>query len=438
MKSFLSSIPRAISSPSGSEAPRRRRVLVVPAWYPWPDSPGLGSFCRDQADAVSRLHDVIVLTWRRDGGLDRPFAISEAVEDGLHTFRIRMRPVSRPRLETLLTVLAVVVVLARLMLRGWRADVVHAHEFQVGIPGIAAAALSRAPLIISEHWSALALRRLPEGEIDRARRYFQRATVVSPVSHDLARRIAALTGTTTVTPVPNPVDTELFVPGEPRDPESGVRLLAVGNLTAIKGHRVLIDAMARLTDTHPTVHLEVVGDGDLRADLERQARDRGVASNVQFHGRVARGRVAEMMRTTDILVLPSLWENLPCVLLEAMSSGLPVVATRVGGTAEIVDTSNGQLVDPDSETALVDGILQVIKRRHQYDRGAMHRTADARYGYGAVARKWTGVYDAAVAAFPGRRRRVRFSLCVLGRQVRRSPLGGRDARAPQHPGPEPE
>lgn len=353
---------------------------------------------------MSRLHDVIVLTWRRDDGLDRPFAISEAVEDGLRTFRIRIRPASRPRLETFLTVLAVVVVLARLTLRGWRADVVHAHEFQVGIPGIVAAALSCAPLIISEHWSALALRRLPEGEVERARRYFHRATVVSPVSHDLARRIAALTGTTTVTPVPNPVDTDLFVPGEPRDSESGVRLLAVGNLTAIKGHRVLVDAMGSLVESIPGVSLDLVGDGELREELEERARASGVAGHVRFRGRVSRQDVAEMMRRADLLVLPSLWENLPCVLLEATSTGLPVVATRVGGTVEIVDTTNGQLVEPDSETALVDGIVQVIKRRDQYDPDAMHRTADARYGYGAVARTWTGVYDAAVAAFAGRRR----------------------------------
>jgi glycosyltransferase involved in cell wall biosynthesis len=99
-------------------------------------------------------------------------------------------------------------------------------------------------------------------------------------------------------------------------------------------------------------------------------------------------------------VLPSLWENLPCVLLEAMSSGLPVVATRVGGTAEIVDSSTGHLVEPSSETALADGILRVINQRERYDPLAMHRTADGRYSYEAVARVWTDVYRTAIASFP--------------------------------------
>jgi glycosyltransferase involved in cell wall biosynthesis len=389
----------ARDAPASARAVRGRRVLILPAWYPWPDTPGLGSFCRDQAEAVSLLHDVVVVTWRRDANLAKPFVISEAVEDELRTFRIRVRPTSRPRLETLLTLLAVLAVLARLLLGGWTAQVVHAHEFQVGMPAVIAAAVSRAPLIISEHWSALALGRLPQDEMDRARRFFHRASVVSPVSHDLAKRIEPLTEGTLVTPVPNPVDTNLFVPAR-RELGADVRLLAVGNLTAIKGHHFLIDAMASLISTVPTLSLDIVGDGELRDDLELQARQCGLETQVHFRGRLKRDDVAQMMRTADVLVLPSLWENLPCVLLEAMSSGLPVVATRVGGTAEIVDSSTGHLVEPSSETALADGILRVINQRERYDPLAMHRTADGRYSYEAVARVWTDVYRTAIASFP--------------------------------------
>jgi len=372
-------------------------VLILPLWYPWPDRPGFGSFCREQARAVSLLHDVIVVTWRRYAGLTRPFAISQSDEDGLRTFRIQVRPASRPRLEALITVLAVLSVVVRLMLRGWRAQVVHAHEFQVGIPGIVPAIVSRAPLIMSEHWSALALGDLPQEELDRARRRFGRAAVVSPVSHDLGRRIKALTGKTLTVPVSNPVDTSLFTPAS-RNDRADVRLLAVGNLTAIKGHRVLIDAMAPLVERYPNVSLDIVGDGDLRQDLETQTRARGVESHVHFHGRLSRHDVAQMMRIADVLVLPSLWETQGCVLLEATSSGLPVVASRAGGIPEIVDSSNGELVEPGSETALVDGIVRVINGRDGYDPQAMHRRAHERHGYEAVARAWTDVYEAAIAS----------------------------------------
>jgi L-malate glycosyltransferase len=390
--------PTTANAESGSDdsrGQRRRRVLIVPAWYPWPDKPGFGSFCRDQAHAVALLHDVIVVTWRRDASVARPFVISQCVEDGLRTFRIQVRPASRPRLETLVTMLAVLSVVARLMLRGWRADAVHAHEFQIGIPGIMPAVVSRAPLIISEHWSALALRQLPEEELDRARRVFGQATVVSPVSHDLGRRLEGLTEQTKITPVPNAVDTELFAPG-PREPHAEVRLLTVGNLIPVKGHRNLIDALKLIvTSDTRRITLDLVGDGELRPELEAQVREHGIESAVRFHGRLERGEVARLMREADVFVLPSLWENLPCVLLEAMSTGLPLVATRVGGTAEIVDESNGQLVEPGSAEALADGLRRVLEGGRAYDRDRMHQTATRRYGYEAVARAWTEVYERA-------------------------------------------
>jgi len=400
---------------------RRQRVLILPAWYPWPDRPGLGSFCRDHADAVSLLHDVVVVTWRRDAMLARRFVITDEVEDGLRTVRIQVRPARRPRLETLWTMVAVLVVLARLARTGWRADVVHAHEFQVGLPAVVAAVVSRAPLIVSEHWSALALGRLPRNEIDRARRFFRRAAVVSPVSHDFGKRIEPLIESTTLRPMPNPVDTNLFSPA-PRERNGGVRLLAVGNLTEIKGHRILIDAMATLVGSHPTVSLDVVGDGELRVALEFRARECGVESHVNFHGRLSRHEVAQMMRAADVLVLPSLWENLPCVLLEAMSTGLPVVATRVGGTAEIVDSFSGRLVDSGSDRALADGIVHVINDLGTYDPLAMHRAAHSRYGYEPIARAWTEVYASAMTSFttgrrvgrgPRQRRRFRHAAMTI-------------------------
>ena len=334
---------------------------MLPAWYPWPDRPGYGSFCRDQAVAVGRVHDVVVVAWTRDENVSAPFAVSEAEEDGVRTFRIRVRPSSRPRLATVETVLGVLTVLRRLRREGWTADVIHAHEYAVGFPATLAAAVTRAPLVVSEHSSALALGRLPEREVARARRVFRRAAVVSPVSYDLGRRIQRLTDGTEIRPVPNPVDTELFSPGA-RDWRTNVRLLAVGNLVAIKGHRALLDALKSIVDLHPSISLDVVGDGELRPQLEDHARKLGIESCIRFHGRLDKPGVARMMQAADVLVLPSSWENLPCVLLEAMSTGLPVVATRVGGADEIVDQSTGELVEPGSKTRLWTGLCEWFRR----------------------------------------------------------------------------
>jgi glycosyltransferase involved in cell wall biosynthesis len=100
------------------------------------------------------------------------------------------------------------------------------------------------------------------------------------------------------------------------------------------------------------------------------------------------------MRRAHFFVLPSLWENAPHVLLEAMACGLPVVATDVGGVAEIVGEDAGVLVPPGDPAALAEAIAVMCERHDSYDAQALARRAEERYGYEAVAREWTEVYDA--------------------------------------------
>lgn len=301
-------LPQCRTGPADPQAPtcanRCRRVLILPTWYPWPDRPRLGSFWRDQADAVWLLHDAVVVTWRLNGTLTRPFVISYGVEDAVRMFRIQARAASRPRLETLWTVLAIRAVLARVMRSGWRADVVHARESQVNLPGIVATVVSQAPLIVSEHWIALACGGLARSEMDRASRFCRCAAVIRPVSHDLGRQIEPLIESTELRPMPNPVDTNFSSRGG-REHVVRPRLLPAGSLTEINGHRIVIDAMVTLVRASLTVFLDFVGDGELGAHLEARPRECDV-HHIKFHGRLSRREGAQMMWTAEVLVLPRL------------------------------------------------------------------------------------------------------------------------------------
>ena len=119
-----------------------------------------------------------------------------------------------------------------------------------------------------------------------------------------------------------------------------MRLLNVAALAEKKGHRFLLEALAEL----PDATLEIVGDGELRADLEARVRELGLEDRVAFLGERPKHEVARLMREARLFVLPSLAENLPVVLIEAMASGLPSVATRVGGVPEMLGGDDGELV----------------------------------------------------------------------------------------------
>ena len=134
-----------------------------------------------------------------------------------------------------------------------------------------------------------------------------------------------------------------------------IRLVFVGRLAPVKGLRVLLEALAQLTEELPQLHLVLVGDGPDRANLEAAAAPLG--DSVTFTGYLSQAEVAQAMQGADICVLPSFAEGVPVVLMEAMASRKPVVATQVAGVGELVeDGENGFIVPPGDMEMLADRI----------------------------------------------------------------------------------
>lgn len=139
-----------------------------------------------------------------------------------------------------------------------------------------------------------------------------------------------------------------------------VAIGVVGRLDEQKGHRYLIAAMPAILREIPGASFIFVGDGPLRESLERQAIEVGVRDRVRFDG--YRADIPRVLGEFDLFVLPSLYEGLPLVLVEAGAAGLPVVATNVDGSAEVVkDGETGRLVAPRDPAALAAAIIALCK-----------------------------------------------------------------------------
>ena len=163
------------------------------------------------------------------------------------------------------------------------------------------------------------------------------------------------------------------------------RLLYVGRLSPEKGVAILLEAMTRLDSSR----LTIVGEGSEHASLENQCRALKISGRVVFAGEMSWGDpLLACMRQHDLLVMPSLTEGMPLVLLEAMSQGLPVVASRVGGIPDVIANGvNGALVEPADADALAEVIRRIAAdpdaRRRFALRGletAREQTADLQYG----------------------------------------------------------
>lgn len=134
---------------------------------------------------------------------------------------------------------------------------------------------------------------------------------------------------------------------------------SVGRLTRQKGYEVLLTAAAHVLARFPAACFVIVGGGELADALAAQARALSIADHVHFTG--VRADIEAILPGFDLFVSPSLWEGLPTVILEAMASGTPVVATRVSGTIELVQAGvTGVLVAPGDPVQLADAILTSI------------------------------------------------------------------------------
>jgi len=170
----------------------------------------------------------------------------------------------------------------------------------------------------------------------------------------------------------NSVDARTFAPA-PSDSLSNT-ILSVGNLIPIKGHELLLRALASVLPRFPHVSCEIIGNGPERQRLTALARDYNIAGKVRFLGRQSRKQVAAAMRRCAIFTLPSRYEGLGCVYLEAMSAEKPVIACRGQGIDEIIrHGSNGWLIDPGNLQELIEALsvlLQNLRLRRQIGEAA--------------------------------------------------------------------
>jgi glycosyltransferase involved in cell wall biosynthesis len=133
----------------------------------------------------------------------------------------------------------------------------------------------------------------------------------------------------------------------------------VGTLKEEKGHRYLIEAAAAIVPQCPNWHLLIIGDGILREQLQAQADQLRLGEHVHFLGN--RHDVPDLLAASDLFVLPSLWEGLPMALIEAMASGLPVVASEVSGTVQVMlPGQTGLVVPTGSAQKLAEAIVQLV------------------------------------------------------------------------------
>ena len=301
------------------------------------------------------------------------------------------------------------------LLRELRPDVLHTCNL-AALEVVPLAWLARVPLRVhAEHgWDA----HDPQG---RNPRYQRLRRLYRPfVSHYVAvsRDLYDYLGRSVGVParrrslIANGVDTDTFapapgaphaLPGCPFEPGRHWLVGTVGRLQTVKNQPLLARAFVRALQNQPamrdTARLVIVGEGPLRAEVERVLAEAGMADLAWLPG--ARDDVADVLRSLNLFVLPSQAEGTSCTLQEAMASGLPVVATAVGGTPDLVQEGvTGHLVPPDDEQALAGAMVRAFDDPDTSARQgqASRERALGGFAIGAMVRQYQQLFDREEAA----------------------------------------
>ncbi len=382
-------------------------VLFWPGWwYPNRTDPLGGIFIKKHAEAVSRYCDVSVLYITPDPGLkEKKYDLNYSLENNLRTLRFYYRPCSHLPLISKISEFINYVIAGSRGLRFLKEttgspDMIHVNvNPPAGLIFLLFTRLRKIPFIFTEHWSGyLPANGSYKGWLRKwlTRWLVKRAGAVTTVSENLKNAMLAhkLEGRYHV--VPNVVDTDLFQLPTGKDDRPGKkrRILHVSGLVPVKNIPGILRVMKRLAGKRDDFEFYIVGDGEAKEELEKSASELGILNEVVFfQGGKSVEEVAACMRESDFLLLFSDYENSPCVIVEAMASGLPVLATGVGGIPELVNERTGVLVEPRDEEGLLMALESMLDNYSRYDKDYLRAEAVKRFSYEAVGKEFFNMYN---------------------------------------------
>ena len=382
---------------------QKRNILFLSSWYPNRIKPTHGNFVFQHALAASQFHQVQMLYVCLDEQLKGGMELVKSKEPFPTTIAYIPKsniPLIGSIWNNLRIIFCYVKLLKELKKEGFHPELIHANVvYPIGIIARLLSIRHKIPYIITEHWTCYHQEAYPRPSKMQqflTRLVANKAKLILPVSEDLATAMRNSGIRTKMNVVYNVIDTSLFIPGE-KSQRKGNQLVHVSSLDPIqKNPSLLFRAFAELVKWKPELTLHIVSDGDYSM-LQEEIKQLNVEQHIIFHGTLDAVGIAALLKVSDLFVLTSRFENLPCVLIESISAGVPVVSTNVGGIDEIVTVEQGQLVPSDDQETLVSAIKEQLLRLDKYDSNLMHQKAIEKFSYQSIGTRFTEIYEVIIS-----------------------------------------
>lgn len=381
---------------------RKIRVLFLPRWYPGPSDPMPGLFIQRQAEAITPWCDVAVIHVQPDPQGPEEVEAQFSEENGVRVLRIRYRTRKRPGPLKWRDALDYnrACMKAFNSIRQFAPDLVHAHILtRAAFIGRKIARRQKIPLVISEHWS----RYFPEngsysGLVRKLVTKFilAGADALVPVSESLRAAMAAAGLSHRLTKViPNVVGVPLSIQEQERQTAGPVHMIHISCFEdRSKNISGFLRSVKALSEVRKDFTCTLVGEGPDLAGMKDYAAGLGLeAPFVKFSGLLTGDAFWETLQQSNFSVVSSRYETFGTVVIESLACGVPVVATRTGIAAEVIDDSNGILVEPGDESGLTAALDQMIGRYRVMSPARVRDSVGDRFSASMVGKQILGLYS---------------------------------------------
>jgi len=369
---------------------KKLHILFLNSWYPSRVLPINGDFIQRHAEAVSLQHQVTSIHIITDPNCKHSIEIDKKVINGINTFIGYIKQTQHPIIKGYLFFRAFKNILKEI----GHIDLVHLNVlYPFGIFALYLKWFRKKPFIISEHWTGYQTH--SNNTLSLIQKFTsniitKNANYVCPVSKNLENSMVlnSLEGNYKV--IPNVVDTEIFVPKE--NVNDRLTMLHVSSMVNVhKNVEGILNVVSKLKENIPNFQLYLIGNNS--NTYNSLITDLSLNQNVIVIDQIDHSRIAHYMQQSDIFILFSNYENLPCVILESFSCGLPVISTNVGGIAEYFPDNFGQLIPKNDKNALLKAITSYHNTDEKHSKIKMHKYVKSNFSPAIICNNFTELYN---------------------------------------------
>ena len=382
-------------------------ILYVCSWFPSEKYPSNGLYFYEQITAIAKCVDNVFVVYPNFisfSPLDfikyktNRLSIVEKKEDNITFYGFPKIHFKR----TLFFYLYLERIYNKIRSKGFDIDIIHAHSILfAGYEAARLAEKKNIPLIVTEHHSRFIVNGINKNDLPYIEYTVKIAKRIISVGNRLNNTFTNYFGKKDkFVVIPNfiksfsdlgSVDQETDFKNSSAN-RKGYYFCSVGNLRKIKGYDILLKAFYKAFKDNDEVFLRIAGSGPLKKELEQLSQELSLTQKIEFLGSLKKYQVYKLLENSDCFVSSSLFETFGVSIIEALSSGLPVIATRCGGPEDTIDETNGILVPPNDVEQLSKALLWIYQNHNAFDREQIKRNAMANFGEKTIVAKLVDLY----------------------------------------------